>query len=400
MRMDSKRFCVITFVFVFLVSVPSYAQQPADSAVFTGIPTYNVGAIDERLNIDTSWRRLQNAVIASEINGEDYECTAPTDLHLWIGEKVGELDALGPTLDILDVLSVFSWAGDAKLLLDNDASDEYIGVNGEYTKEQIKRHKDNKRFWDILSDDILLMGMHGAVIADDAKMVQLINLVTGNPQVSQYVVDTVQTIIEGGFADVGPLLGAPGPVIIEFPGVPSGYNHPLFTFNAFAFSDEGMEIFPGFGLLPDKIVMGEGLLEGMEAIGLGKNSPDVIYAHEFAHHVQFEIGAFEPGPPTPEGTRRTELMADAFGAYYASHARGATLQVKNFVDVMTSASVVGDCQFANPNHHGTPNQREASALWGGSVSDGAQKQGHINSSFDMLYMFDEELPNLLAPDAP
>ena len=130
--MDSKRFCVITFVFVFLVSVPSYAQQPADSAVFTGIPTYNVAAIDERLNIDTSWRRLQNAVIASEINGEDYECTAPTDLHLWIGEKVDELDAQGLTLDFLDGSSKGELVGSVVLLVIIVAFIAYITQGKKY----------------------------------------------------------------------------------------------------------------------------------------------------------------------------------------------------------------------------------------------------------------------------
>ena len=28
--------------------------------------------------------------------------------------------------------------------------------------------RDNKKFWDIYSDDILLQGMHGSYLADDA----------------------------------------------------------------------------------------------------------------------------------------------------------------------------------------------------------------------------------------
>ena len=78
---------------------------------------------------------------------------------------------------------------------------------------------------------------------------------------------------------------------------------------------EGEEI-PGIGEVPEKIVMGEGILEAMEDMGLGQNGPDFIHAHEFAHHVQFELGIFEPFDPTDpdqaERTRYTELMADGF----------------------------------------------------------------------------------------
>lgn len=140
----------------------------------------------------------------------------------------------------------------------------------------------------------------------------------------------------------------------------------------------------------------------MRAAVLGTNGPDFVHAHEFAHHVQFEIGAFFPDPPIPdpaEATRRTELMADAFGAYYSSHARGATFQAKRFADVMNAAFGFGDCDFFSPNHHGTPNQREAAAIWGGDIADPKRKKGHVNSAASMLDLFDAELPYLVAPDA-
>ena len=117
------------------------------------------------------------------------------------------------------------------------------------------------------------------------------------------------------------------------------------------------------------------------------------------YHVQFEIGAFQ-SPPSPEATRRTELMADGFAAYYSSHARGATFQAKRFADVMVSAFSVGDCAFSNPNHHGTHLQREASAAWGDSTFDGQLEKGHIKSAYEMLWLFDAALPGLVAPDAP
>ena len=104
----------------------------------------------------------------------------------------------------------------------------------------------------------------------------------------------------------------------------NGGNHPLFTFNAFAFSG------PEFGI-PDKIVMGDGVLDGFKALGFD----DVA----LAGHLRSRVRAPHPvrawlhrrAPPgadratvdEAELTRHNELMADAFSAYYLTHSRGA-----------------------------------------------------------------------------
>lgn len=347
---------------------------------------------------NTIWRDALERGIARAINPDDYICSAPTDLNLWVGYQFSQIDDL--TLITLDALSVFSWAGDVKLLLDHDAEDEYIGVNGEYTRRQNKSFKDNQRFWDIYSDDILLMGMHGAEIADDDLMYAFLTIAFGDPPlfIQDIILNAARSAIVGGLVDLS--FFEPGFIFIS-PGIPGGYANPLLTLNAFAFTSYGEEIFPGSGIIPDKIVMGEGLIDGLGDIGIGKKEgPDYILSHEFSHHVQFETGVFEPGPPAPEKTRRTELMADGFAAYYSSHARGNTFQATRFAEVMTSAYEVGDCAFSNNNHHGTQLQRLKSAIWGGIVSDSAPNQGHIYSSASMLEMFDDVLPMLIAPDAP
>jgi hypothetical protein len=389
----------IYFVGILGVALLTGAAHAQTSDSFTGIPAYGPNAVYEGLDAGSVWRDAQIAAIERAINPDDYICSSPTSFDLWIGQLFGSIDPL--SLDILDALSAFYWAGDQKAVFDNDASDEYIGVDGEYTREQIKRHKDNKRFWDAPIDDVLLLGMHGAAVGDDDVMRPFISWAFGAPDfITDYIVDTAQTTIEGGYVNVGPLLNPPqASVIVPVPGIPRGYNNPVLTLNAFAFTTGGGAI-PGAGVPPDKIVMGEGLLDGLAAIGLGDVGPDYVHAHEVAHHVQFEIGAFLPGPPTPEATRRTELMADGFAAYYSSHARGATFQAKRFADVMASAFGVGDCAFSNPNHHGTHLQREASAVWGESIFDGQKKKGHIKSAYEMLWLFDAALPGLVAPDAP
>jgi len=346
----------------------------------------------------TVWSDALDRARQRAIDPGDYICSAPTALDIWFDDQFSQIDPY--TLGVLDGLSLYYWAIDAKVLLDNDAEGEYIGANGEYTKRQGKTFNNNRRFWDIYSDDILLLGGHGAEIADDELMHAFLPVAFGNPPlfIQDIILNAARSAIEGGVVDLtffDPLL------YFVSPGIPGGYDNPLLSLNAVAFSAFGNEIFPGSGIIPDKIVMGEGLLDALTGIGIGyKEAPDNVLSHEFAHHVQYEIGAFEPGPNTPEKTRRTEMMADGFAAYFASHARGDSFQAKRFAEVMTAAYEIGDCAFGSPNHHGTHLQRLKAALWGQWVSDSAANQGHIYSSETMLELFDDALPVLVAPDAP
>lgn len=323
--------------------------------------------------IDSEWR----SALEAAINPDDYVC-GPTDFRFWIEDLVDSIS--DDALNVIGGYGVDAWPTFYALAFDNDDSDEYIGVNGEYTRELGKRHRVDQQFWDVYTKDVQLQAMHGSIIADDSKMVPFVQwFFDTSEEEAQGIVDLVQYTIETD------------------PSV--DYDNPIFTLNAFAFSAGGEEI-PGFGKIPDKIVMGDGILVALEDLGLGRNGPDFVHAHEFAHHVQFEIGAFDSDLPQPEATRRTELMADAFAAYNVAHSRGASMQTKRIVDVVRSAMDVGDCAFDSPGHHGTPNQREAAARWGADLANSARPQGKINSSALMLDLFEAELPSLIAPDAP
>lgn len=380
-----------------IVSTAALTTVPvAASAEFN--PTDDVNYRGGQFNAtQTAWREALDRAIERVIDPDDYICSAPTDFDRWVN---GQFFAIDPLLaDIMFALSIFFWAGDSKLIMDQDDRNEYIGVNGEHTSRQNRTFKDNRRFWDIDSSDILLQGMHGADIADDSIMYPFIDWAFGAPPfVTEIIVENAQNVIAGGPVDLS--FFVPG-LIFESEGIPGGYDNPLLTLNAFAFTSGDTPLDLGFGEIQDKIVMGEGLLDGLRDIGVGgKEGPDNVLTHEFGHHVQFEIGAFLPGPPSPEGTRRTELMADSFASYYGAHARGNTFQAKRFAEVMTASFEIGDCAFDNPNHHGTQLQRERAAAWGGWVAASNQKQGHKHGAVDMLEMFDAILPILVAPDAP
>ncbi len=373
--MSTRRWMAVAFTLALLASMTTWVPAGGAEEPSYGDQDYQarIDEVVDQLGIDTPWRAALEAVI----NPDDYVCE-PTEFFLVISELIGAIDPAA--LGVIFGLGVDVWPTVYKALFDNDGSDEFIGIDGSETREQIKRHRDNKRFWDAPTDDVLLMGMHGSDIADDAKMVPTVMFLLGvDAATAQFLVDLVQALLAGD------------------PGL--GFDHPLWTLNAFAFSADGMEIVPGQGVPDDKIVMGDGLLDVIDELGLSRNGPDVVHAHEFAHHVQFEIGAFDSPLPPPEATRRTELMADGFAAYYLAHARGAAFQTKRVVDTVESLFQVGDCFFESPSHHGTPNQRAAAATWGADLADNARPQGKIRGSVEMLDLFEAQFPILIAPDA-
>lgn len=309
------------------------------------------------------------------IDPGDYEC-GPTALDAYVGDLLagmtdddleflftsGVLDF--PTLDAL----VFGASGDPAYALRAD-----------YRTELSHAFRDARRFWDIPSADIQLLAMHGDVLLDQGRLQRLLTVVYGlSPaDAAGYAAQVVARMQD-------PVFGR-------------GSN-PLFTLNAFAFTGEG-DPDPFVASLPDKLIFGDGVLDALKKLGLGDVGPRAVLAHEFGHHVQFENDVFDNTEPTPEATRRTELMADALGTYFSTHSRGLALNAKRVLQAESTFYIVGDCAFDNPGHHGTPNQRLRAATWGVNLADSARKQGHILPSATVIRLFDAALPTMVAPDA-
>ena len=120
--------------------------------------------------------------------------------------------------------------------------------------------------------------------------------------------------------------------------------------------------------------------------------------HEFGHHIQYELGLFTE-EESPEATRRTELMADAYAAYYGVSKKGLALNAKRVIDALEAFYVVGDCSFDSNGHHGTPNQRERAAQWGVDLAKANQPSSFVIDAAVLAELFDEALPEIVAPDA-
>jgi hypothetical protein len=270
------------------------------------------------------------------------------------------------------------------VVLQTDATPQYFGYTGEYTHTLAKTERDVKRFWDIASEDIQLIGLHGTVLLDVERVAAIYeNLFLdedGTPitrdEAVTYAMAVRDALLRSRTLDRG--------------------NHPMFSFRVVAVETDGASI-------PNKIIMGDGILEGLKAVGFGDVGPQALYTHEFAHHIQIRRGYFDDplataGDP-PEQTRYRELMADAFSAYYLTHKRGAALNRKRVEQFLQVFFDIGDCAFEDPNHHGTSNQRMKAARFGFDLADQAQKQGHILTADQFHARFVAAYADLIAPDA-
>ncbi|MFC9392762.1 hypothetical protein ACFTWS_06330 [Streptomyces sp. NPDC057027] len=323
---------------------------------------------------DTLWAEIRDA----GIDPNAYQCQS-TQFRAVVGKLYeGINNPFG--FELVRALGFLDLPMYEALLFGEDSKANAYGLNGEYTQEITSTMKDLKSFWDIKSSDIQLVPMKNDIYSSPERMGRVIAVLYG-------VDEAVATEFAAQFF--------PQYFAME-PFLRNGSN-PLLTLNAFAYSEEGEPHPMG---ISDRIVMGDGILEVMKEVGLGDVAPKAIMAHEFGHHVQYEDHLFSNTTLTgPEATRRTELMADAFGTYYLTHAQGEALNSKRLLDSEKNFYEIGDCGFLSPGHHGTPNQRLASSTWGASVAAGAANQGHILPSLGFSVLFDAKLPDLVKPDA-
>jgi hypothetical protein len=318
------------------------------------------------------------------IDPDAYVCYASTPVRDWFQKRAEHFFRAEPA--VAEVLYDFPYA-EWIVLLDailspTPAAPQYFGYRGEYTRVVQKAERETKRFWDIPSPHIETVGMHGSMLLDTARVAGIYEMVFYDPAELPWSPEEFARRIREAVLESRVL---------------NGGNHPLFSANAMALG-------AAYGDPSDRIVLGDGILDAYAQIGYGDVAPQAIYAHEFAHHVQFANGYFEDPYATvddeAEATRYTEMMADAMAAYYLTHKRGQAMNRKRVEQFLQIFFQLGDCSFNSPGHHGTPNQRLAAARFGFDVADQAQKQGHILTSDQFHALFVKQYPKLIAPDRP
>lgn len=385
----------------------SPAHRAKIDALLGKLPEDRLNAL---LNHNSEGSEAVRNRLLSVLDPSDYACTS-TPLNDFVDSLLPDPDNIVEFFAVI-FYSIFG-------LLDVQAYEAMlyaqdrpvvVGVNNSHGKVLGKTLSQAKKFWDIPSDDIFLAGMDpdlwqridgdspSAKAAFDRAAMGLGVRFGGNTtdpktlEVGREFLTLFNGVLQGDYVEV------------QMPSMKDGRND-LFTFNAFAFTVKGDPTVvndPYVSKLEDRIIFGNGIINGLNAVGLGAEGPQAVMAHEFGHHVQYENDVVF-GAPTkeeqPEATRRTELMADALGSYFATHKRGLTLNAKRVAQVSATFYNVGDCGFTEGGHHGTPAQRDRASLWGSDLAASAQKQGHILPSATVITRFDAALPELVRPDA-
>ncbi len=351
------------------VDTPNSNSNLPSSGVKTGSQDYEKSAeqeLNSKLDVNLEFGNIV----------EPTEC-GNTAFDYWFDDELSDWTGTSYNYARLS-LAMFDLPTYDALVFVNSSEGQYFGKDGEHTQIMTKTFKDLNRFWDIDSDDIVLGAMHGDMLQDRDKVIRTYVAAYGMPTATaEYYADLVLAALD------------------TYPEYRDG-NHPIFTLNAFAQNSFEYPPYGINGVIPAKIIMGDGIVKGFTDLGFEDVAPQAILAHEYGHQIQFQRNVFDDGPRTAEKTRRTELMADALAAYYLSHARGATMQwkrVKQFLQVFYD---IGDCGFSSTGHHGTPLQRMAAAEWGYKLADNAKKQGKILSSEQFIQLFDAKLPELVA----
>ena len=277
-------------------------------------------------------------------------CTSP--LVDWSTEKIREMgyDTYKELYDnkILQMPYIY------KHYIDKNEDEEYFGYDGMQTKELIMRHHDAMVFWteadidnSIKTDDILLLAMHGSDLMDNSKLVP-----------------TIMRLFD--FDNVDDVLAFATKVQEFVEKLPGGQDNPLLTMNAIA--TRAANARDPSRQSKDSIIIGDGVLQFLADTGVLKSSgPDFVHAHEFGHHIQFEMDlVVPPGSGFEDDTRRKELMSDAISAYFLAHDRGGNMVAEEINVFDMTAYSTGDCSVGIEDHHGTPEQRKCAAVWGAS----------------------------------
>jgi predicted metalloprotease len=94
-----------------------------------------------------------------------------------------------------------------------------------------------------------------------------------------------------------------------------------------------------------------------------------IVAHEYAHNIQSELGWFDEGLKVAT-VAPFELQADCMaGAWGWAVYEEGNLQPGDVEEAVQTALAVGDFDFNNPQHHGTPDERRDAWLKGYASGD-------------------------------
>lgn len=339
------------------------------------------------------------------------ECMSP--LQRWFIQNIESIPSV--TWDAVEQYNITTLAYLYKHYVHNgEGTDEYFGAYGERTNEMKENHAGLIEFWkeDVDTSERSDLGSTQDSIASSAASqhhflttqqsnVILLGMHGDDLSYLQTLVPTLQQIYSLEASEAKSLAVEIQSIIEELPGK---YTNPLLTSNAIATQSSGGSIRER-----DSIIVGDGVFTFLEWLELSYDGPDYIHSHEYAHHVQYDLGEQsrggggmgDDGSPSSKAdeTRRLELMADVFGSYYLAHKEGGGFDASRLYEIHRSAFSLGDCQSKDGTHHGTPRQRECASNFGSNLAMPSYVDGGYKLTPSQLRtMFDGKFASILALD--
>lgn len=121
-----------------------------------------------------------------------------------------------------------------------------------------------------------------------------------------------------------------------------------------------------------------------------------VLAHEWGHQIQFQGGWSTSNEPTQ---RPIELEADAFSGYYMALGPDS-YPWQSVLDYFDAIANLGDFNFNDQNHHGTPQERLAAAQLGFQTAVNAAQSGTQLGYPDLHQIFSTSISSFAAKSMP
>lgn len=251
----------------------------------------------------------------------------------------------GETLSLLFLINAFI----------SDTTTVTFGANGEYTVLMQERKKELQRFWQFW-DPVTLLGQHHSFFGDRTAVLNAYSICDQ--------------------ATVGDIEAQADLIIAAYADENSTLRTPIYVMDAYAQIQGGNR----------SIVIGDGMIDIMAQVAQVEKGIawTGILAHEWAHHIQFNLVTDQQA--TPEWTRHNELGADFMAAYFMTHPEGSQYLWSEEVDFYQLFFQIGDCEFQDAGHHGTPQQRMAAARMGYTIAKTAAATAPLSQT-EILALF-------------
>jgi predicted metalloprotease len=193
---------------------------------------------------------------------------------------------------------------------------------------------------------------------------------SNEPQTIDVFMERVLANVDGYWTKTFAAAGLPEPQV-GFQPVPPG--RPRLTSCGTLADDSAAFYCPG----DDTIYVAQqfasdlyrGVARGLpgERAGFGRAAGDFavayVLAHEYGHNLQQELGTFDNG--VGRSARPYELQADCMAGTWAfSVYEEGLLEPGDLAEATNAALAVGDFDFGNAQHHGTPEERRDALLLG------------------------------------